>query len=86
MSNLPSPSELAPIVITVLDNLGGKAHFKDIEREVARLLHLDEPTKSMIRTGTRTEFAYRLSWARTACKNQGKIRNLGKGIWERVSS
>ncbi len=86
MKSLPSPSELAPIVITVLDDLGGKAHFKDIEREVARVLNLDESTKAIVRKGNRTEFAYRLSWARTACKNQGKIRNLGQGFWERISN
>lgn len=84
MTDLPSPSELAPIIVVVLDELGGKAHFKDIEIAVAQHLNLEAELVKIVRSGKRTEFAYRMSWARTACKGKGLIRNLGKGIWEKT--
>ena len=66
------------------DELGGKAHFKDIEIAVAQHLNLEAELVKIVRSGKRTEFAYRMSWARTACKGKGLIRNLGKGIWEKT--
>lgn len=84
MAELPKPSEMKQVILTVLDEMGGRAHFKDLEREVAKRLQIDEFQLVKIRSGSRTEFSYRMSWARTACKNEGKIRNLGKGLWEKV--
>lgn len=82
MTQLPSPSELAPNVVAALEELGGTAHFKEIEKIVAKKLNLTEEATSAIRSGKRTEFAYRLSWARTRCKSEGTIRNVGKGVWQ----
>lgn len=81
MAKLPSPAELAPVVVDVLKDLGGSAHFKDIEKAVAIKLNLTRAETSQIRTGKRTEFSYRLSWARTKCKADGLLANTGKGIW-----
>ena len=83
MSELPKISELKTVILTVLTEMGGSAHFKDLERAVANHLQIDEPLLQRIRTGKRTEFSYRMSWARTACKNEGTINNLGKGIWRK---
>jgi len=82
MTQLPSPSDLAPLVVVALKELGGTAHFKEIEKIVAKRLNLTEAATSTIRSGNRTEFAYRLSWARTKCKSEGTIRNTGKGVWQ----
>jgi restriction endonuclease Mrr len=84
MEKLPTPAELVPAVIKALDELGGKAHFKDIERVVAKQLNLSPSTLQVIRSGKRTEFAYRLSWARTSAKSQNLIKNEGKGIWSKI--
>jgi hypothetical protein len=84
MTNLPSPTDLAPVVVAALEHLGGSAHFKEIERVVATKLNLTAEDISKIRSGTRTEFAYRLSWARTKCKAEGLITNSGQGIWKLV--
>jgi restriction endonuclease Mrr len=65
MTKLPSPSELAPVVVDVIKEMGGTAHFKDIEKAVIKKLGLSNEATSQIRSGKRTEFAYRLSWART---------------------
>lgn len=85
MTKLPSPSELAPVVVEVIKELGGTAHFKDIERAVIKKLGLSSESISQIRTGKRTEFAYRLSWARTKCKSEGLITNSGSGVWKLAS-
>ena len=84
MEKLPSPASLVPAVITALNQLGGKAHFNEIEKLVAKNLSIDPTLLALVRTGKRTEFAYRMSWARTAAKKQGIIRNEGKGIWSVV--
>ena len=84
MHELPSAAELSTVVENALRKLGGKAHFKEIENQVIRDLQLSSHLATATRSGNRTELAYRLSWARTACKNKGIIRNLGKGIWEIV--
>lgn len=84
MTKMPSPAELAPVVIEALKELGGSAHFKDIEKIVAKKLNLSSDVTSQIRSGKRTEFAYRLSWARTKCKADGLIVNSGQGNWKLV--
>lgn len=81
MTSLPSPSLLAPLVVEALRELGGSAHFKDIEKVVAKKLNLSSDIISQVRSGKRTEFAYRLSWARTKCKAEGLITNSGGGKW-----
>jgi restriction endonuclease Mrr len=85
MTKLPSPSELAPVVVEVIRELGGTAHFKDIEKAVLKKLDLSSEATSQVRSGKRTEFAYRLSWARTKCKSEGLITNSGSGIWKLVN-
>jgi hypothetical protein len=84
MDKLPTPAELVPSVLEALNELGGKAHFKDIERTVAKNLSLSPSVLMIIRSGKRSEFAYRLSWARTSAKIQKLIRNEGKGIWSKI--
>ena len=84
MNVLPTSSELAPLVLQVLRELGGSAHFKEIEKGVAKKLNLSADAVSQTRVGKRTEFAYRLSWARTKCKADGLIVNVGRGYWQVV--
>lgn len=84
MQKLPTPADLVPFVLEALSELGGKAHFKEIERTVAKNLALSPDVLMIIRSGKRSEFAYRLSWARTSAKTQKLIRNEGKGIWSKI--
>ena len=85
MTKLPSPSALAPVVVDVIKELGGIAHFKDIEKAVIKKMELSQEAVNQIRSGKRTEFGYRLSWARTKCKSEGLITNYGNGVWKLVS-
>jgi restriction endonuclease Mrr len=84
MDNLPSPSELMPVVVESLHKFGGRAHIRQIEQYVAETLGLDEASITKKRHGNRTEFAYRLSWARTAAKSKGLILKELNGYWSIV--
>jgi restriction endonuclease Mrr len=82
VSNLPKQEVLVGATLKVLENLGGQAHFRDIEKGVIAYLNIDANLTRVIRSGNRTELAYRLSWARTKCKALGKIENVGNGNWK----
>lgn len=81
MNEIPSPSQLAPVLLEVLRELGGRAHFKQIEEMTAAKLGLTSGAVERIRSGKRTEFAYRMSWARTKCKQDGLLIKEEKGFW-----
>jgi hypothetical protein len=73
-----------PVVVECIKTLGGRANIKQIEELVAKTLNLDEAAISKKRIGNRTEFAYRLSWARTAAKSKGLILKEANGFWSIV--
>lgn len=81
MNKLPTPAQLVSPIEIAIRGLGGSAHFREIEKAVAENLNLNKDDISKIRSGGRTEFAYRLSWARAKAKSEGRIVNEGKGIW-----
>jgi hypothetical protein len=84
MDKLPSPSDLVPVIVDCLTDLGGRAHIQEIEKAAKAKLNLDIKLTSQIRIGKRTEFAYRLSWARTAAKAKGLITKDGASYWKIV--
>jgi hypothetical protein len=69
----PSDQSLQKALIEVLiDNPSGLGS-KEIDKEVARKLSVDPSVLSIIHSGSRTEFAYRLAWARTKAKKKKLI-------------
>ena len=78
---LPSVKELIPAIVEVINRNGGRSHFKEIEKGVAELLQILPVDLETIRSGKRTEFAYRLSWARTAASAAGLIKKEERGYW-----
>jgi restriction endonuclease Mrr len=80
-SPFPNNSVLVPLIVAAIKKSNGRAHFKDIENYVATELKLTDQMRSMIRKGGRTEFAYRLSWARTAAASEKLIKKDGAGYW-----
>ena len=84
MSDLPNISILAPSILKVLLS-GESKRFKDIDDAVAVLLGIHEESLRQMRSGGRSEYAYRMSWARQKLKESGDLENLGKGIWKRIS-
>jgi restriction endonuclease Mrr len=85
MHGLPKQSDLVEAMLAYMKSVGGNAHFKEIESGVIKSLQISASEASKVRSGSRTELAYRLSWARTKCKEQGLIQNIGNGVWQIVS-
>ena len=83
MTKSPFPNNLVliPLIVAAIKKSNGRAHFKDIEDYVATELKLSDELRKMIRKGGRTEFAYRLSWARTAAVSEKLIKKNGAGYW-----
>ncbi|MCL4756030.1 MAG: hypothetical protein KJ015_38135 [Myxococcales bacterium] len=52
----------------------GVARHIGLSEEALRVVH--DPTK-----GSRTEFSYRMAWARTRLKAKGMIERVGPGTW-----
>ena len=70
----PSDQLLQKALIEVLiDNPSGLGS-KEIDEEVARKLSIDPSLLAIVHSGSRTEFAYRLAWARTKAKKRKLIR------------
>ena len=80
MDKLPTISELVEPTVKVLTSFGPMNH-REIEKRIVDLLEIPDHLRSLVRTGSRTELNYRLSWARTKCKSEGLIRKNEKGIW-----
>lgn len=80
-SPFPNNQILVPLIVAAIKKKSGRAHFKEIEDYVAEELKLTDEIRKIIRKGGRTEFAYRLSWARTAAVSEKLIKKDGAGYW-----
>lgn len=81
---IPNSLALRNALIEVLqaNPLGLKS--KEIDSLVAINLNISDDDLKLIRSGTRTEFAYRMAWERTHAKAKGKISKLPNGFWKIV--
>jgi len=70
----PSDKLLQKALIEVLVENPSGLGSKEIDVEVARKLTIDPSLLAIVHSGTRTEFAYRLAWARTKAKKRKLIR------------
>jgi restriction endonuclease Mrr len=80
MNKLPTISDLVEPTVKVLSTFGPLNH-RDIEINIVELLGIPNHLRSLVRSGSRTELNYRLSWARTKCKSQGLIVKNIDGMW-----
>jgi restriction system protein len=78
---VPTFDRLYNPIIKALKELGGSGTIAEIEDKTATLLGLTEKEVNHIHKGNRTEFGYRLAWARTYLKQYGILENSGRGIW-----
>lgn len=61
---------------------GGSATIDELEEAVAATANLSEEQRSQLHgDGPRTEFSYRLAWARTYLKKGGALDNSERGVW-----
>jgi restriction system protein len=69
-------------VIHALRARGGSATIDELEEAVASATNLSEAQRTQLHgDGPRTEFSYRLAWARTYLKKGGALDNSEKGVW-----
>lgn len=81
MIELPKASELVSPLIEVLKAAKHPLSIQEIEKQVAANLEVPDELRFVIRIGNRTEFNYRLSWARTRAKNLGLIQRTSSKYW-----
>jgi len=79
---IPSSLVLNNALIEVLKVNPAGLKGKDIDKLVAINLKISDDDLKLIRSGKRTEFAYRMAWERTHAKAKGKISKLSGGYWQ----
>jgi restriction endonuclease Mrr len=78
---LPNSAALSSALLEVLKEHQNGLNSKDIDRLAAQKLGLSEDDLKVIRSGTRTEFAYRMAWERTHAKAKGYIKKNEFRLW-----
>lgn len=84
-AKLPTSTELRPYLLEGLSELGGTAGNAGLADYVAKRLDLSDELLELRHDpekGKRTEFAYRLAWARTRLRNEGLIERAGSKLWK----
>ena len=81
MEKLPRYQELIEPMLAFLRECSGPASNKSIDEAVAKNLNIPQSLLSEIHSGKRTEFQYRMAWARTKAKSDGKIESQKRETW-----
>jgi restriction endonuclease Mrr len=68
-------------MLAFLATSGGPVSNSTIDKGVAEALGIPEKLLQEIHSGTRTEFQYRMAWARTKAKAEGKISSPQRQQW-----
>lgn len=79
---LPSSVELRDALLQVLTGATTSLSTKEIDQAVCVHLNLTTEQKAVIRSGNRTEIAYRLAWERTRAKSKGLIERTSARMWK----
>lgn len=78
---LPNSAALTRALLEVLRDYPNGISSKEIDRLVATKLGLTDLDLSVIRSGKRTEFAYRMAWERTHAKAKGYVSKSESRVW-----
>jgi len=79
--SVPQYDELFNPTLKALHTLGGEAHIRNIEQEVAKFLNLTDGEINEIHRGTTTKLVYRLAWSRNYLKRFGLLEKIARGVW-----
>jgi restriction system protein len=82
--DIPSVATLGDAIVKALATLGGEASNDQLSEEVVKSLGLSSvllTLKHDASRGNRTEFEYRMAWARTKLKEVGKLERAGAKRW-----
>jgi len=82
MEKLPRYQELIEPMLVFLKAHKGPATNLEINDAVARFLNIPSSLLAEIHSGKRTEFQYRMAWARTKAKSEGKISSPKREMWK----
>ena len=82
MDELPKYQELIPALIKVLTDSGRPLSNQEIEAGVVSELEIPSELTQIVHSGNRTELQYRLGWARTKAKADGKITSPARQTWK----
>ena len=84
-ADLPTQAELTAVVLRAIQAEGGRATNEQIAEGVVEDLGLSADKVALLHDPElgrgRTELEYRLAWARTRLKEQGRIHRRSAGVW-----
>lgn len=83
-AKLPPSSALEAPLVKALRDSGESMTNRALDEVVAQELNLDSAVLEVLHApgrGKRTEFAYRMAWARTRLKGRGVIERAGQSEW-----
>lgn len=78
---IPNSNLLREALLEVLRENSKGLHSRDIDRLAAEKLKVSKEDLEILRSGTRSEFAYRMAWERTHAKAKNLILKEGNGMW-----
>lgn len=79
---VPKYDDMYNEVLSAIRKLGGSASIQELENEVSKILKLSEADLAIIQEKhNRTQYSYRLAWARTYLKLAGYLDNTERGVW-----
>lgn len=78
---VPKFDDLFNPLLTALMVLGGSASIRELEDEVAQALDISETDLEAQDHQGRSQFGYRLAWARSYLKAVGLVDNSKRGVW-----
>jgi hypothetical protein len=76
-AGIPTVRQLIPSVLKALEACGGEASNEQIEEFARRIFALE----AGVGGAGRSELGYRLAWARTKLRQDGKIERRTRGSW-----
>jgi restriction endonuclease Mrr len=82
--SLPTRASIRPVMISILESRGGEATVSDLDEAVADHFNLTLEQRSIVRSGNRTEFAYRCAWVRSEAKRDGWLTQPRPRTWALV--
>ena len=83
---LPTAVEMVPVLVEALEALGRECELRELETIVGAKLSLTSEQLAVPHDRSRTEFQYRLGWARTYAKRDKKIISPRRNVFMHVAA
>ena len=83
-SQLPTSLQLTDSLLKVLARNPEGLTVTEIDSAVKQDLGISSELASLIRSGNRTEFQYRMAWCRTKAKKTMLIERTGPSTWKLI--